>query len=70
MRSLFRMKTPRRNKMRSDRNRSQRRRLSLKANSGGEPAQKANDEAQFQDDALRAWLENAGVGGVEDLYAR
>jgi hypothetical protein len=42
----------------------------LKAKTETEALQKAVDLVLFQQEALRAWVENAGVGGVEDLYAR
>ena len=64
------MKTPRRNKIRSDRGRTKRVRLLLNANPKSEPAKKAIGQARFQEEGARAWIENAGVGGVEDLYSR
>jgi hypothetical protein len=42
----------------------------LKAKSGTEALQKALDLILFQEDAAKAWSDNAGAGGVEDLYAR
>jgi len=42
----------------------------LKAKTDTEAIQKAIDLVLFQEEATRAWVENAGVGGVEDLYAR
>ena len=35
-----------------------------------EAVQKSLELAVFQEEASRAWRENAGKGGVEDLYAR
>ncbi len=40
----------------------------LKAKSETEAIQKALDLVLFQEEAARAWVENAGTGGVEDLY--
>ena len=42
----------------------------LKAKTETEAIQKAIDLVLFQEEAAKAWVENAGVGGVEDLYAR
>jgi hypothetical protein len=42
----------------------------LKAKTETEALQKAIDLILFQEEAAKAWIENAGVGGVEDLYAR
>ena len=42
----------------------------LKAKTETEAVQKAIDLVLFQEEATKAWGENAGVGGVEDLYAR
>ena len=42
----------------------------LKAKTETEAVQKAIDLVLFQEEATKAWVENAGVGGVEDLYAR
>ncbi|MBI2347321.1 MAG: hypothetical protein HYV05_01570 [Deltaproteobacteria bacterium] len=42
----------------------------LKAKTETEAIQKAVDLVLFQKEAAKAWVENAGVGGVEDLYAR
>jgi hypothetical protein len=42
----------------------------LKAKTETEALQKAVDLVLFQQEAARAWVDNAGVGGVEDLYAR
>ncbi|OGQ56154.1 MAG: hypothetical protein A2W66_08800 [Deltaproteobacteria bacterium RIFCSPLOWO2_02_56_12] len=42
----------------------------LKAKTETEAVQKAIDLVLFQEEASKAWVENAGVGGVEDLYAR
>jgi len=42
----------------------------LKAKTETEALQKAVDLVLFQQEAARAWIDNAGVGGVEDLYAR
>ncbi len=41
----------------------------LKAKSATETIQKAIDLVLFQEEAAKAWVENAGTGGVEDLYA-
>ncbi len=35
-----------------------------------EAIQKALELAVFQEEAAKAWTENAGRGGVEDLYAK
>jgi len=40
----------------------------LKAKTETEAVQKAIDMVLFQKEATQAWVENAGVGGVEDLY--
>ena len=42
----------------------------LKAKSDTEALHKAVDLVLFQKEAAKAWVENAGAGGVEDLYAR
>ncbi len=42
----------------------------LKAKTETEAVRKAIDLVLFQEEAAKAWVENAGVGGVEDLYAR
>ena len=42
----------------------------LKAKTETEALQKALDLILFQEEAAKAWIDNAGVGGVEDLYAR
>ena len=42
----------------------------LRTNSDTEALQKAVDLVLFQQEAAKAWIENAGAGGVEDLYAR
>ncbi len=42
----------------------------LKAKTETEAVQKAIDLVLFQEEATKVWVENAGVGGVEDLYAR
>jgi hypothetical protein len=42
----------------------------LKAKTETEALQKAIDLILFQEEAAKAWIDNAGVGGVEDLYAR
>lgn len=42
----------------------------LKAKTETEAVQKAIDLVLFQEEATKAWVENAGVGGVKDLYAR
>ena len=42
----------------------------LKAKTETEAIQKAIDFVLFQQEASKAWMENAGTGGVEDLYAR
>lgn len=42
----------------------------LKARTETEAIQKAIDLVLFQKEAVKAWVENAGAGGVEDLYAR
>lgn len=64
------MKTPRRNNNRSDGSRIKRARRPLKAEAESEAVHKAVDQALFQKEAASAWLENAGLGGVEDLYSR
>ena len=64
------MKTTKRNNNGSDKNHVKRVRRPLRANVNGEAVQKASDQARFQEEAMRAWVENAGVGGVADLYAR
>ena len=35
-----------------------------------EAVQKALEMSVFQEEAAKAWRENAGYGGVKDLYAR
>jgi hypothetical protein len=42
----------------------------LRTNSETEALHKAVDMVLFQQEAAKAWIENAGAGGVEDLYAR
>lgn len=42
----------------------------LRAKTETEAIQRAIDLVLFQKEAAKAWIENAGVGGVEDLYAR
>jgi hypothetical protein len=42
----------------------------LKAKSETEALQKAIDLVLFQEEAVKAWVENTGAGGVKDLYAR
>ncbi|MBI2358421.1 MAG: hypothetical protein HYV04_05875 [Deltaproteobacteria bacterium] len=42
----------------------------LKARTETEAVQKAIDLVLFQEEATKAWVDNAGVGGVEDLYGR
>jgi hypothetical protein len=42
----------------------------LKAKTETEALQRAVDLVLFQREAVKAWLDNAGAGGVEDLYAR
>jgi len=42
----------------------------LKTKTETEALQKAVDMVLFQREAAKAWMENAGAGGVEDLYAR
>ena len=42
----------------------------LRTNSETEALHKAVDFVLFQQEAVKAWIENAGAGGVEDLYAR
>ena len=42
----------------------------LKTRSDTEAVHKAVDLVLFQQEAVKAWIENAGAGGVEDLYAR
>lgn len=64
------MKTTKHNNNGSVKKRVKRGRRSLRANVKGEAVQKVSDQARFQEEAARAWMENAGVGGVEDLYAR
>ena len=64
------MKTPRRNNNRSGGSRIKRVRRSLESEAKSEGVQKAVEQTLFQERAVRVWLENAGVGGVEDLYGR
>lgn len=40
------------------------------AKSETEAIQKALELAVFQEEAVKAWKENAGYGGIEDRYAR
>jgi hypothetical protein len=40
----------------------------LKAKTETEALQKAIDLVLFQKEATKAWVENAGVGGIEDVY--
>lgn len=42
----------------------------FRAKSETEAIQKALELAIFHEEAAKAWGENAGYGGVEDLYAR
>jgi len=42
----------------------------LKARTETEAVQKAIDLVLFQEEATKAWVANAGVGGVQDLYGR
>lgn len=42
----------------------------FRAKSETEAIQKALELAIFQEEAARAWMENAGQGGIEDLYAQ
>ena len=42
----------------------------LRTKSDTEALHKAVDLVLFQEEATKAWIENAGAGGVEDLYAR
>ena len=42
----------------------------LKTRSDAEAVHKAVDMVLFQQEAVKAWIDNAGAGGVEDLYAR
>ncbi len=42
----------------------------LKAKSETDALHQAVDLVLFQKAAAKAWIENAGAGGVEDLYAR
>lgn len=42
----------------------------LKAKTETEAVQKALDLVVFQEEAARAWVENAGAGGVEELHGR
>jgi hypothetical protein len=42
----------------------------LRAKTETEAIQRAIDLVLFQKEAAKAWIENAGVGGVKDLYAR
>lgn len=42
----------------------------LKTKTETDAIQKAVDLVLFQREAAKAWVENAGAGGVEDLYTR
>jgi hypothetical protein len=42
----------------------------LKAKTETEALQKAIDLVLFQQEATKAWVENAGAGGIENLYGR
>ena len=42
----------------------------LRTNTETEALRRAVDFVLFQQEAVKAWIENAGAGGVEDLYAR
>ena len=42
----------------------------FRAKSETEAIQKALEMAVFQEEAAKAWRENAGLGGIEDLYAK
>lgn len=42
----------------------------LKTRSETEALHKAVDLVLFQQEAAKAWVDNAGAGGVEDLYTR
>ena len=42
----------------------------LKAKTETEAIQRALDMVVFHEEAARAWLENAGKGGVEDPHGR
>ena len=41
----------------------------LRTKSDTEALHKAVDLVLFREEAAKAWIENAGAGGVEDLYA-
>lgn len=64
------MKTTRRNGNRSEKSRNKKVPRSLKAEATTTVLAKVVDQARFQQEAAKAWIENAGVGGVEDLYSR
>ncbi|OGQ79690.1 MAG: hypothetical protein A3F90_18710 [Deltaproteobacteria bacterium RIFCSPLOWO2_12_FULL_60_19] len=64
------MKTRRRKNIKSAGGRNKRVRRPLKTKAKNKIVQTTIDTALFQQEAVRAWVENAGVGGVEDLYAR
>jgi hypothetical protein len=53
-----------------DENKIKKVRRLLNARTETEALQKAIDLVLFQKQAAKAWIENAGVGGVEDLYGR
>ena len=42
----------------------------LRTNTETEALRRAVDFVLFQQEAVKAWIENAGAGGVEDLYAQ
>lgn len=53
-----------------DENKIKKVRRLLNAKTETEALQKAIDLVLFQKQAAKAWIENAGVGGVADLYGR
>lgn len=53
-----------------DENKIKKVRRLLNAKTETEALQKALDLVLFQKQAAKAWIENAGVGGVADLYGR
>ncbi len=61
------MKTLKRKNYWLDEAKIKRARRLLKAKTETEAIQKAIDFVIFQEEAAKAWVENAGVGGVEDL---
>ena len=64
------MKSRKRKSYRLDQTEIRRLRRLLKTRTETDTIEKAVDLVLFQWEAAKAWVENAGVGGVEDLYAR